>query len=52
MGQNGRINPVALLKEAMKMVGFNAGVPRQPLLPGTEEEKAEIRKVLQSLDIL
>jgi len=31
MGQNGRFNPCALLKEAMKMLGYNAGIPRLPL---------------------
>ncbi len=52
MGQNGRINPCALLKEAMKMVGYNAGIPRLPLTPGTEEEIAEVRKVMKKLNII
>ncbi|HHY97593.1 MAG TPA: 4-hydroxy-tetrahydrodipicolinate synthase, partial [Firmicutes bacterium] len=46
MGQNGRTNPVSLIKEAMKMIGYNAGIPRLPLTPGTEEEKANIRRVM------
>ncbi|MBW8003039.1 MAG: 4-hydroxy-tetrahydrodipicolinate synthase [Planctomycetes bacterium] len=52
LGSNGRLNPVGLLKEAMKMIGYNAGVPRQPLLPGTTEEKKEVGKVLKFLNIL
>jgi len=52
MGQNGRFNPCALIKEAMKMVGYNAGIPRLPLTPGTEEEIAEVRKVMKELNII
>ena len=52
MGQNGRTNPVSLIKEAMKMVGYNAGIPRLPLTPGTEEEIAEVRKVMKQLEII
>jgi len=52
MGQNGRFNPCALLKEAMKMVGYNAGIPRLPLTPGTEEEIAEVKKVMKKLGII
>lgn len=52
MGQNNRTNPVALIKEAMKMVGYKAGIPRLPLTPGTKEEIAKVRKVMESLGIL
>ena len=52
MGQNGRTNPASLLKEAMKMVGYNAGVPRLPLTPGTEEEIVEVRRVMEKLEII
>lgn len=52
MGQNGRFNPCALLKEAMKMLGYNAGIPRLPLTPGTEEEIAEVKKVMKKLGII
>jgi len=52
MGQNGRFNPCALLKEAMKMVGYNAGIPRLPLTPGTEEEIAEVKRVMKKLGII
>ena len=52
MGQNGRTNPASLLKEAMKMVGYNAGIPRLPLSPGTEEEIAEVRKMMEKLQLV
>ena len=52
MGQNGRFNPCALIKEAMKMVGYNAGIPRLPLTPGTEEEIAEVRRVMKELKVI
>jgi len=52
MGQNGRTNPVSLIKEAMKMVGYNAGIPRLPLTPGTEEEIAEVRKMMEKLQLV
>lgn len=52
LGQNNRTNPVALLKEAMKMLGYNAGIPRLPLSPGTGEEIANIRKVMEELSII
>ena len=52
MGQNGRFNPCALIKEAMKMVGYKAGIPRLPLTPGTEEEIAEVKRVMKKLGII
>jgi len=52
MGQNGRTNPCSLIKEAMKMVGYKTGIPRLPLTPGTEEEIAEVRKVMKKLGII
>ena len=52
MGQNGRTNPCSLLKEAIKMMGYNAGIPRLPLTPGTEEEIAEIKKVMKKLQLI
>jgi 4-hydroxy-tetrahydrodipicolinate synthase len=51
-GQNGRTNPVALLKEAMKLQGLPAGLPRQPLLPGTEDEIKLVRKALETAELL
>jgi len=52
MGQNGRTNPASLLKEAMRMVGYKAGIPRLPLTPGNEEEIAEVRRVMKKLNII
>jgi 4-hydroxy-tetrahydrodipicolinate synthase len=52
MGQNGRTNPCSLLKGAMKMVGYHAGIPRLPLSPGTEEEIAEVKRVMKKLGIV
>jgi 4-hydroxy-tetrahydrodipicolinate synthase len=52
MGQNGRTNPCSLLKGAMKMVGYHAGIPRLPLSPGTEEEIAEVKRVMKKLGII
>jgi 4-hydroxy-tetrahydrodipicolinate synthase len=46
MGQGGRTNPVCLLKDAMRMLGYPAGLPRHPLLPGTPEEVAEVRDMM------
>jgi 4-hydroxy-tetrahydrodipicolinate synthase len=47
-----RTNPVSLLKDAMNMIGYNAGIPRLPLIPGTKEEKDDLRKVMKDLGIL
>jgi len=47
-----RSNPACLLKDAMRLVGYNAGWPRLPLLPGTEEEIAGVRKRMEELNIL
>jgi 4-hydroxy-tetrahydrodipicolinate synthase len=52
MGQNGRLNPVCLIKDAMRMVGYNAGYPRLPLTPGTSEEIANVKAVMQELKVL
>lgn len=52
MGQGGRTNPVCLLKDAMRMLGYPAGYPRRPLLPGTLEEVAKVRQMLVSVGVL
>jgi 4-hydroxy-tetrahydrodipicolinate synthase len=52
LGMNGRMNPVALLKAAMNMLGYQAGVPRSPLLPATKAEEEVIRAVLEDLSVL
>jgi 4-hydroxy-tetrahydrodipicolinate synthase len=52
LSPDGRTNPVCLLKDAMKMIGYNAGIPRLPLMPGTEQEIAEVKKVMRGLKIV
>lgn len=47
-----RSNPACLLKDALKMVGYNPGIPRLPLIPGTKEEVAEVEKIMRKLNIL
>jgi 4-hydroxy-tetrahydrodipicolinate synthase len=47
-----RSNPACLVKDAMKMLGYNAGIPRLPLLPGTEEEIAAVKKMMKKLNII
>jgi 4-hydroxy-tetrahydrodipicolinate synthase len=47
-----RSNPACLLKDAMKMLGYDAGIPRLPLSPGTEEEIAEVKKIMMQLNII
>jgi 4-hydroxy-tetrahydrodipicolinate synthase len=52
MSPGDRTNPVSLLKDAMNMTGYRAGIPRLPLTPGTEKEKDDLRKVMKGLGIL
>ena len=40
------------LKAAMDMLGYFGGDPRPPLLPASEMEKSEIRKILIKADLL
>jgi 4-hydroxy-2-oxoglutarate aldolase len=39
------------LKAAMDMLGYFGGYPRPPLLPASESEKSEIRKILIKADL-
>lgn len=48
MGQNGRLNPCALWKEALHLEGIDAGIPRLPLTPATSGESAAISATLKS----
>jgi len=50
--QNGRVNPIPLLRAALSMTWREVGPPRLPLLPGTEAEKAELRRILVQLGLL
>ena len=52
MGQNGRTNPVALWKEAMRMYGIDGGIPRLPLSRGNAEEVAAVRAVMKRLGLV
>ncbi|MDR3437847.1 4-hydroxy-tetrahydrodipicolinate synthase [Telmatospirillum sp.] len=52
MGQNGRTNPAPLWKDAMKLWGVDAGLPRRPLTPGTPEEVANVRKAMVEYGLL
>jgi len=52
MGQNNRTNPVALWKEALKLIGIDAGIPRGPLSRGTEEEVKNVKKALETFGVL
>jgi 4-hydroxy-tetrahydrodipicolinate synthase len=47
-----RSNPACLLKDAMKMIGYNPGIPRLPLMPGTKEEIAGVEKIMKKLNII
>ena len=40
------------LKAALDMLGYFGGDPRLPLLPATEQEKSEIKKILRKAGIL
>jgi len=47
-----RCNPCCLLKDAMRMLGYDAGIPRLPLTPGTKEEIEQLKKVMKQLDLI
>lgn len=50
LNQNGRINPIPILRAAIEMgSGLRIGPPRRPLTPATEEEKAVVRPLLEEL---
>lgn len=44
-------NPI-MIKSALNMMGHNVGSVRLPLVPATEDEVAELRKVLEQLDLV
>ncbi|MBI5869354.1 MAG: 4-hydroxy-tetrahydrodipicolinate synthase [Actinobacteria bacterium] len=44
-------NPI-MIKSALNMMGHNVGSVRLPLVPATEDETAELRKVLEELDMV
>ncbi|WP_236979576.1 4-hydroxy-tetrahydrodipicolinate synthase [Membranihabitans maritimus] len=49
MGQNSRINPAALWKEALLLNDIDAGRPRLPLSGGNEEEIENVNRTLKIL---
>ncbi len=51
LNQNGRINPVPLLRDAIGMTWRSVGDPRLPLLPGSEAEREEVGRVLTAIGI-
>ncbi len=50
--QNGRINPIPILRAAIGMTWCDVGAPRPPLSPVTEDEEAELRRVLGKIGVL
>lgn len=50
-GQNGRVNPIPLIRDALSMTWRNVGPPRLPLLKATEQEKAELARILVDLGV-
>ena len=52
MGQNGRINPAPLWKDALRLSGVNAGIPRGPLTAGTPAEVNAVKAALVTFGIL
>ena len=44
--QNGRVNPIPLVRAAVGLTWREVGPPRRPLLPATDGERAELRRIL------
>lgn len=51
LNQNGRVNPIPILRAAIGMTWQEVGDPRLPLLPATDEERTHVRNVLQTLEV-
>jgi 4-hydroxy-tetrahydrodipicolinate synthase len=49
--QNGRVNPIPLVRAAIEMTWRDVGAPRLPLLPATETEKAELKRILLKMGV-
>jgi 4-hydroxy-tetrahydrodipicolinate synthase len=51
LNQNGRVNPIPILRAAISMTWKDVGDPRLPLLPATAEERNRVRQVLVDLGV-
>jgi 4-hydroxy-tetrahydrodipicolinate synthase len=50
LNQNGRVNPIPLLKDAIRLhTGLDVGKPRMPSIGATPQEEAKLRDVLRAL---
>jgi 4-hydroxy-tetrahydrodipicolinate synthase len=50
LNQNGRINPIPILRAAIELAsGIKVGPPRRPQMPATTEEVAVIRPLVEAL---
>lgn len=52
LGQNGRTNPVCLLKGAMAMVGYPSCLPRLPLTPATDDEMIKVKSIMVRIGLI
>jgi len=50
--QNGRINPIPILKAAIGLSGFDIGAPRSPLSPARPDEIRVLRRVMRECGYL
>lgn len=52
LGQNGRINPIPVLRGAIEMAsGIPIGPPRRPLVEATQQELEVVRPILEALQV-
>ncbi|MDR3439983.1 dihydrodipicolinate synthase family protein, partial [Telmatospirillum sp.] len=50
--QGGRCNPAPLQKDALRLLGVDAGLPRPPLLPANPEELSVLRQAMVTFGLL
>jgi 4-hydroxy-tetrahydrodipicolinate synthase len=51
LNQNGRVNPIPILRAAISMTWKEIGDPRSPLVPATANERDHVRDVLQRMNV-
>ena len=51
LNQNGRVNPIPILRAAIGMTWREVGDPRLPLVPATDEERNHVRSVLEQMHV-